>query len=122
MTTLDPGASDVLTHGLAVSPRSTAFLASRAAATITEGLEGLVQGGIGALATCPWSSSVCVPSASVSGTLRLGRPSVSGSSVAGWGASLCACPALCRWYAGGSLAGKDSLLASSTSLSVPSST
>ena len=72
MTTLDPGASEVLTHGLTVSPRSTAFLASRAAATITEGLEVLVQEVIEAIATCPWSSSVWVPSAIVTATLRLG--------------------------------------------------
>jgi len=39
--------------------------ASRPAAIITEGLEVLVHEVIEAMATCPWSSSVTVPSARV---------------------------------------------------------
>jgi hypothetical protein len=53
MTTLEPGASEVLTQGLAASPRSTAFLASRPAASITDGLEVLVQLVMAAITTCP---------------------------------------------------------------------
>src|ERR1700712_3384427 len=62
MTTLDPGASVVLTQGLLVSPRSTAFLARSAAPIITCGLDVLVHDVIAAITTCPWSTSVSVPS------------------------------------------------------------
>ena len=44
MTTREPGASEVLTRGFTVRPRSTAFFASRPAASITLGFEVLVQG------------------------------------------------------------------------------
>src|SRR5579875_1404053 len=70
LTTLDPGASDVLTHGLTLSPRCTAFRASSPAPTITDGLDVLVQLVIAAITTCPLSSSVSVPSSRVSGTAR----------------------------------------------------
>src|SRR5262245_20869226 len=43
VTTRDPGARLVFTHGLLLRPRSTAFFASRPAAIITLGLEVLVQ-------------------------------------------------------------------------------
>src|SRR4051794_41905579 len=69
MTTFDPGASVVFTHGLAVSPRSTAFLASSAAPIITCGLDVLVQEVIAAITTWPWSTNVSVPS---SMTTRVG--------------------------------------------------
>src|SRR5688500_20341118 len=62
MTTLDPGASVVFTHGLLDSPRSTAFLASIAAPIMTCGFEVLVHDVIAAITTCPWSTSVSVPS------------------------------------------------------------
>src|SRR5688572_8271830 len=94
MTTLEPGARVVLTHGLRVSPRSTAFFASSAAPTITEGLEVLVQEVMAATVTAPWSISKALPSASVTGTGLLGTPLET---------------------AGASEAGKDSLLASSSS-------
>src|SRR5437588_12313376 len=67
MTTFDPGASVVLTHGLRDSPRSTAFCASSAAATITDGLDVLVHDVIAAIATAPWSSTTSVPSARATG-------------------------------------------------------
>ena len=54
MTTFEPGARLVLTHGLRVRPRSTAFLASRPAPTITDGFEVLVQLVIAAITTAPW--------------------------------------------------------------------
>src|SRR6266536_366846 len=109
MTTLEPGASEVLTHGLAWSPRSTAFLASSPAAIITEGLEVLVQLVMAAITTCPWSRSKWAPSARRTGTVALGRPLTpvgSGSNHPGAGSPL-ACTA------GGSLAGNDSADASS---------
>jgi hypothetical protein len=53
MTTLDPGASVVFTQGLRVRPRSTAFLASRAAPTITEGLDVFVHEVMAAITTLP---------------------------------------------------------------------
>src|SRR5690242_3469025 len=62
MTTFEPGASVVFTHGLRVSPRSTAFFASSAAPIITDGLDVFVQDVIAAIATAPWSSSNVVPS------------------------------------------------------------
>src|SRR5918995_6197560 len=67
MTTLEPGASDVLTHGLTSRPRSTAALASRPAPIITDGFEVFVQLVIAAITTWPWSSVVSVPSASTTG-------------------------------------------------------
>ncbi len=42
-----------MTHGLVVSPRSTAFLASRPAATMTDGFDVLVQLVIAAMTTEP---------------------------------------------------------------------
>src|SRR5215212_2985842 len=65
MTTLEPGASVVFTHGRRCKPRSTAFLASSAAAIITDGLDVLVHDVIAAMTTAPWSTSVSVPSSIV---------------------------------------------------------
>src|ERR671937_15556 len=92
MTTLDPGARVVLTHGLRVRPFSTAFLATRAAATMTYGLEVLVQEVMAATVTAPWSSSYVVPSGAVTGTGFDGAPlgATAGASEAGkdsWPAS-----------------------------------
>ena len=70
MTTFEPGASEVLTHGLERSPRSTALRASSPAPSITDGFDVLVQLVIAAITTWPWSSVVSVPSASVTGTAR----------------------------------------------------
>ena len=53
MTTREPGASDVLTHGLDRSPRSTAFWASSPAPTMTCGFEVLVQLVMAAMTTSP---------------------------------------------------------------------
>ena len=65
MTTFEPGARLALTQGLVLSPRSTAFLASRPAATITEGFDVLVQLVIAAITTEP-----CVIGAGVSVVIR----------------------------------------------------
>src|SRR5262245_61209824 len=43
VTTFEPGASEVFTQGGVSSPFSTAFLASKPAATITDGFDVLVQ-------------------------------------------------------------------------------
>src|SRR6266540_282801 len=109
MTTLEPGASEVLTHGLAWSPRSTAFLASSPAAIITDGLEVLVQLVMAAITTCPWSRSKLAPSDSRTGTETFARPLTpvgSGSNQPGAGSPLAV-------TAGESLAGNDSAEASS---------
>src|SRR4029450_10506254 len=115
MTTLDPGASEVLTHGLEARPRSTALRASSPAASITDGLEVLVQEVMAAMTTWPWSRSKPVPSSSRTGTRLLGRPLApvgSGSNQpAGLGAGFSWLPPLLA--AGGSLAGNDSADASS---------
>ena len=49
----EPGASEVLTCGLTERPASTAFLASRPAASITLGFEVLVHEVIAAISTSP---------------------------------------------------------------------
>ncbi|CAF4210018.1 unnamed protein product, partial [Rotaria sordida] len=43
VTTWEPGANEVLTHGFFIKPSSTAFLATNPAVIITLGLEVLVQ-------------------------------------------------------------------------------
>src|SRR4051794_9892357 len=106
MTTLEPGARDVFTHGLLARPRSTAFLASRPAPTITEGFEVLVHEVIDAMTTAPWSISNCVPPDVVTGVGRLAR--VSPGVRAGSGAAGRSLPCAAAPVAGGSLAGKDS--------------
>src|ERR1700751_3848968 len=53
VTTLDPGASDVLTHGLTVKPVWKAFRARIPAPTITDGFDVLVQLVMAAITTCP---------------------------------------------------------------------
>src|SRR3954471_19970919 len=74
MTTFDPGASDVLTHGLLCSPRSTALRASSAAPSITDGLDVLVHDVIAATTTAPWSRTNS-PSSDFTVTGLDGRPS-----------------------------------------------
>src|SRR5215470_7727774 len=87
MTTLEPGASVVFTHDLRSSPASTAFLASSAAPTITDGLDVFVHEVIAAITTEPWSTEVLVPSSSVTSTGADGRPAAAAGPVsAGAGA------------------------------------
>src|ERR1700730_1230221 len=64
MTTREPGASEVLTQGLVVSPSSTARLARSPEATITAGFEVLVQLVIAAMTTSPSRSDGVTPDAS----------------------------------------------------------
>ena len=68
VTTFEPGASEVLTHGFERRPRATALRARMPAPIITDGFDVLVQLVIAAITTCPWSSVVSVPSASATGT------------------------------------------------------
>ena len=49
----EPGASDVLTCGLTLRPASTAFFASRPAASSTLGFDVLVQEVMAAISTSP---------------------------------------------------------------------
>src|SRR5674536_108224 len=104
MTTFEPGANVVFTHGLEVRPSSTAFLASSAAAIITDGLEVFVQLVIAAMTTAPWSSSTWAPLSSVTGVGLLGRstPSPAGTGTLGRSAGRAV------GVAGESLAGTDS--------------
>src|SRR4249920_162369 len=53
-TTCEPGASEVLTQGLAVRPFAAAFRARRPAPIITLGFDVLVQDVIAAITTSPW--------------------------------------------------------------------
>src|SRR6185436_6215065 len=107
MTTCEPGASDVLTHGGTDRPRCTALWASRPAASITVGFDVFVQLVIAAITTCPWSTVNVSPSRSTVTAAR-GRSATSpprrGRWVGGSGAPipLAAAPA-----DGGSLAGND---------------
>src|SRR5919199_3329525 len=105
MTTLDPGASVVFTHGLVVSPASTAFLASSAAPIITCGLDVLVQEVIAAITTWPWSTSVSVPS---SITTRVGFDGRSPAAPVVAACGLPASPLPVSEGAAGSEAGEES--------------
>ena len=67
MTTSEPGASEVFTHGADVSPRATAFRASSPAAIITDGFDVFVHDVIAAITTAPSASSNERPSASCTG-------------------------------------------------------
>src|SRR3954470_19178090 len=58
VTTFDPGARLVFTHGFRVRPRSNAFFATRPAPIITLGFDVLVQLVIAAIKTAPCSSAV----------------------------------------------------------------
>jgi hypothetical protein len=73
VTTCEPGARLVFTQGRLVRPRWRAFLASRPAATSTEGLLVFVQLVIAAITTEPWKSSCSFPSSL--NFADLGRPS-----------------------------------------------
>jgi hypothetical protein len=53
VTTFEPGARLVFTHGWRLSPRSNAFFASSPAPIITLGFEVLVQLVIAAITTAP---------------------------------------------------------------------
>ncbi len=66
MTTREPGASDVLMLGLTLRPFSTAFFASRPAASSTPGFDVLVHDVIAAISTSPLPMSDCF--AAVAGT------------------------------------------------------
>src|SRR3954469_6643672 len=113
MTTLEPGASDVFTHGLRCSPPSTAFFARRPAPTMTNGFDVLVQEVIAATTTAPWSTSNSSPSSVTRAGLLARLPrcdfgAPAGGSWAPWALT-----------AGGSLAGNDSCTASFTLLPLP---
>src|SRR6185369_3954733 len=62
MTTFDPGASDVFTHGFARRPFSTAFFAKSPAPMSTEGFEVFVHEVIAEMTTEPCSRSNPWPS------------------------------------------------------------
>src|SRR6185312_5322862 len=108
MTTLEPGANVVFTHGLRDSPASTAFFASSAAPIITDGLDVFVHDVIAAITTAPWSRTPCSPSAKVTSCGFELRPSAC-SAADGTGVFASDVPG-----AAGSEAGNDSSLASST--------
>src|SRR3954454_18250778 len=109
MTTLDPGASVVFTHGLRARPRSTAFLASSAAPIMSYGLEVLVHLVMAAMTTAPWSSSNSLPSSPTTRVGLDGQPSAPFAALT----STCGLSAAeSAWLAGESDAGNDSALAS----------
>src|SRR5271155_4529865 len=74
MTTREPGARVVLTHGFGARPRSAARFATRPAATITWGLEVLVQLVMAATTTAPSPNVLVSPSARVAAAVRWSRP------------------------------------------------
>src|SRR5215468_7664908 len=61
VTTFDPGARLVFTHGLTPSPRAAAFRARIPAPSITDGFDVFVQLVIAAITTEPWPSSPRAP-------------------------------------------------------------
>ena len=61
VTTFDPGARLVFTHGFDFRPFSTAFFASKPAAIITEGFDVLVQLVMAAITTAPLSDFALSP-------------------------------------------------------------
>src|SRR6478609_12142273 len=65
VTTLEPGARLVLTHGLTLSPLATAFFASSPAPSMTYGFEVLVHDVIAAITTDPCPTSKFAPSSEV---------------------------------------------------------
>ena len=77
----------VFTHGLLLSPRSTAFLASSPAPSITVGLDVLVHEVIAAMTTCPWSTVAVLPSSNVTGTGSVGQSWSAAQTWAGGGTS-----------------------------------
>ena len=113
----EPGASEVLTCGLTVRPASTAFFASRPAASITLGLEVLVQEVIAAISTSPLpmvtsplgAAGAVAPTCAAAGVERLatissssrGAPGRGGgaSASASWPAPVSGWRSL-RWSAG----------------------
>src|SRR5947199_3452634 len=98
VTTFEPGARLVFTHGWLDRPRSTAFFASKPAPIITLGFDVFVQLEIAAITTEPWSSSNDSPSSST------WTAACAGAAVAtGVGASS---PACVPFPLGGSEAGK----------------
>src|SRR5881409_349972 len=113
MTTFEPGASDVFTHGLRCRPRSTALRASSPAPTITNGFEVLVHDVMAATTTAPWSISTSSPSRVNRADFDARPPVCAAGCPAGWS---CA-----PWLltAGGSLAGNDSFDASLALLPLP---
>src|SRR5437764_3331260 len=116
MTTREPGAREVLTHGLVFSPRSTAFFASSPAAIMTDGLDVFVQLVMAAMTTSPWSSVTSSASARTAVVGRLKRSGIDSDADDGGGAGLRSGPAGLErpaFDAGGSLAGKDWAEASS---------
>src|SRR6478735_6167500 len=116
MTTLEPGASVVLTHGLRCRPFSTAFLASSAAPIITDGFDVFVHDVMAAIATAPCPISNSDPSSRVTFT-SLRDPLAPGAGCTVSASSFrwlgeCSDPSSCE-YDGASLAGNDSADASS---------
>ena len=77
MTTFDPGARLVFTHGLLVSPFATAFFASTPAAIITDGFDVFVQLVMAAMTTDP---SVSTPPGISTGSTTPGAAIGSGGS------------------------------------------
>src|SRR5208337_373966 len=74
VTTFEPGARLVFTQGLTCKPRSTAFLATNPAPSISEGLEVFVQLVMAAITTAPLESSKPSP-LFFTGTFVAGVPS-----------------------------------------------
>ena len=82
MTTVEPGASEVLTHGLRSRPALDRLLGEQPGADHHRGFEVLVQLVIAAITTRPWSSSISVPSSSVTVDRVVGRALGDGACVA----------------------------------------
>src|SRR5437763_17180621 len=113
MTTLEPGASEVFTHGLRCKPRSTALRASSPAPTMTKGFEVLVHDVMAATTTAPWSISTSSPSRVKRAVFEERLPDCAAGCPAGWSSA--------PWLltAGASLAGNRFFHASLVLLTLP---
>ncbi len=78
MTTFEPGAREVLTHGLRWSPRARARFATRPAPTITSGLDVLVQEVMAAMTTWPSLRVMLSPSYSTTTSSWAASPVIAG--------------------------------------------
>src|SRR3954452_6371561 len=86
VTTFDPGASDVFTHGWRCRPRARALRASRPAPSMTDGFDVFVHDVIAAITTWPWSSLNDAPSSVTSTAVAERSASVAPAATAGAGA------------------------------------
>src|SRR4051795_11152701 len=86
VTTFEPGASDVFTHGWRCRPRARALRARMPAPSMTDGFEVFVHDVIAAMTTWAWASLYGPPSRVTSTAVAERSASVAPAATAGAGA------------------------------------